>query len=201
MRSLHASLVALVIALTSACTHLAYTGGARPTQPIALDASWIHAAPTPVVKQAQETDCGLAALAMVAGAWGKQWNVGELARAMPPGDKGVKLAVLRDYARAHGLEAFAIAATPKDLEHELAAGRPVLLGLMLPFDYQHNQSHYEVAIAMRPSDGTVITIDPATGQWMTRKKQVLDVEWKAAKYAALVVTADRGPAAHSVSTM
>ena len=158
-----------------------------------------HAAPTPIVKQAQETDCGLAALAMVAGSWGHAWSVAELARAMPPRDKGVKLAVLRDYAKAHGLEAYALAATPKDLEHELAAGRPVLLGLMLPYGMQHNQSHYEVAIAIRPSDGSVITIDPATGKWMTRSRKVLDVEWKAAKYAALVVTADHGQAAQAAA--
>lgn len=185
-------LVAILVALASACTHLAYTGGARAVEPVALDATWIHAAPTPVIKQAQETDCGLAALAMVAGAWGHPWAVAELAHAMPPGDKGVRLATLRDYAKAHGLEAFALAATPQDLQHELAAGRPVLLGLMLPYDMQHNQSHYEVAIAIRPSDGAVITIDPATGKWMTRSSKVLDVEWKAANHAALVVTADRG---------
>lgn len=183
--------LAILIAFASACTHLAYSGGARPVEPVALDATWIHAAPTPVVTQGQETDCGLAALAMVAGAWGRTWHVAELARVMPPGDKGVKLATLRDYARGQGLEAYALAANSQDLQHELAAGRPVLLGLMLPFDMKHNQSHYEVAIALRPSDGTVITIDPATGKWMTRSSKVLDVEWKAANYAALVVTADR----------
>jgi ABC-type bacteriocin/lantibiotic exporter with double-glycine peptidase domain len=191
MRTLHALVLGLVIAFSGACTQLAYTGGARSVEPVALDHTWIHAAPTPVVRQGQETDCGLAALAMIAGTWGRAWQVAELARVMPPGDKGVKLATLRDYARGQGLEAYALAANPKDLEHELAAGRPVLLGLMLPFDMKHNRSHYEVAIAIRPSDGTVITIDPASGKWMTRSSKVLDVEWKAANYAALVVTADR----------
>jgi hypothetical protein len=61
---------------------------------------------------------------------------------------------------------------------------------MLPHDRKRNRSHYEVAIAMNRSDGTVITIDPATGEWMRRSPAVLDVEWKAAGYAALVVTAD-----------
>ncbi|HEY0255665.1 MAG TPA: cysteine peptidase family C39 domain-containing protein, partial [Kofleriaceae bacterium] len=189
--------LALVIALAacSACTHLAYTGGAKPLEPVALDASWVHAAPTPVVLQKQETDCGLAALAMVAGAWGQTWDPAELARKMPPGDKGVKLATLRDYARSRGFDAFAVAGSSKDLQHELAAGRPVLLGLMLPFDRKSNQSHYEVAIAIRPSDGTVITIDPASGKWMTRKRQVLDVEWKAANYASLVITGEKAQAA------
>jgi ABC-type bacteriocin/lantibiotic exporter with double-glycine peptidase domain len=185
--------LAVLAVLTGACVQLPYTGGARAVTPaqMQLDDHWLKAAPTPVVRQQQETDCGLAALAMVAGAWGRDWNVGELARAMPPDRGGVKLGVLRDYARSHQLDAFAIAASPRDLEHELGARRPVLLGLMLPFDRGHNQSHYEVAIAMNPTTGNVITIDPASGKWMTRSRAVLDAEWKAAGYAALVVTGDR----------
>ena len=136
------------------------------------------------------TDCGLAALAMVAGAWGRHWTIDDLAKQTPPGKHGIKLGVLRDLARERGLEAFAIAATRQDLEHELAQGRPVLLGLMLPHDRKSNRSHYEVAIALNTVDGTLITIDPATGDWMRRSPKVLDIEWKAAGYAALVVTGD-----------
>ena len=187
-----ASLAVLAV-LAGACTQLAYTGGARPVAPaqMQLDDHWLRAAPTPVVRQQQETDCGLAALAMIAGAWGRDWSVGELAREMPVTGGGVTLGVLRDYARAHALDAYAIAASPRDLEHELGKGRPVLLGLMLPFDRGHNQSHYEVAIAIEPATGTVITIDPASGRWMRRARAVLDVEWRAAGYPALVVVGDR----------
>jgi ABC-type bacteriocin/lantibiotic exporter with double-glycine peptidase domain len=178
---------------TSACTQLPYTGGARPVAEaqIKLDDHWLRAAPTPVVLQQQDTDCGLAALAMVAGAWGRNWSVNDLARAMSTRGGGVKLGVLRDYARSQGLDAFAVAATPRDLEHELGEGRPVLLGLMLPFDRGHNLSHYEVAIAFEPATGSVVTIDPATGRWMKRSRAVLDVEWKAAGYPALVVVGER----------
>ena len=184
--------LALALLFATGC-QLAYTGGAKPVSPIAFDTTWVRAAATPVVVQVQESDCGLAALAMIAGAWGKAWSVNELARAMPPGDKGVKLSVLRDYARAHGLEAYALAATPEDLQRELTAGRPVVLGLMLPYDTKRNQAHYEVAIAMHPADGTVITIDPATGRWMQRPSKVLEAEWNAASHAALVVTAEAAP--------
>ena len=181
-----ASLAALVG--LSACIQLPYTGGARAVTPAELDAHWLRAAPTPVIRQKQETDCGLAALAMVAGAWGRQWSVDDLARRLPPGKQGVRLGSLRDVARERGLDAYAIRATPKDLAHELSAGRPVLLGLMLPFDEGHNLSHYEVAVAMDPADGSVVTIDPGSGRWMRRSAKVLDVEWKAAGYPALVVT-------------
>lgn len=181
-------IAAIVLAL-AAC-QLPYTGGARAAQPSEVAAGWLRAAPTPVIQQQHETDCGLAALAMVAGSWGRHWTVAELARHAPPDGDGVRLGALRDLARARGLDAYAIRASSADLEHELAARRPVMLGLVLPFDHQRNRSHYEVAIAIDPRDGTVITIDPATGSWMRRSKAVLDLEWKTAGYVALVVIGD-----------
>jgi ABC-type bacteriocin/lantibiotic exporter with double-glycine peptidase domain len=180
--------------LICACA-VPYKGGARAVQPTQLDATWLRAAPTPVVKQKQMTDCGLAALAMVAGAWGRSVTLDELEHRTPAGKHGVKLGVLRDLARAQGLEAYAIKANRDDLKNELSSGRPVLLGLILPHDRKRNRSHYEVAIALSQTDGTVITIDPATGEWMRRSPAVLDLEWKAAGYAALVVTGDQQKAA------
>lgn len=187
-RSLPIALVAIV-ALVSACA-LPYTGGARPVQPTQLDAHWLKAAPTPVVLQKRPSDCGLAALAMIAGAWGRRWSLDDMAHRLPPGEHGVKLRELRDFARERGFEAYAIKANAQDLHDELAQGRPVLLGLILPHDMKRNRSHYEVAIALDPKDGTVITIDPASGDWMRRSAKVLDLEWKSAGYAALVVVGD-----------
>lgn len=175
---------------TTAC-QLSYTGGARAVRPAELGDGWYRAAATPVVRQHHETDCGLAALAMVAGAWGRSWSVADLNRQLAPTERGIKLGALRDLARARGLDAYAIKGTSRDLEQELAAGRPVLLGLMLPYDRKRNASHYEVAVAMNPQDGTVVTIDPASGDWRQRSRQVLDLEWKAAGFATLVVTGDR----------
>src|SRR5512143_4193835 len=102
--------------LICACA-VPYKGGARAVQPSQLDTSWYRAAPTPVVVQKQMTDCGLAALAMVAGAWGRHWSVDDLAHRIPPSEKGVKLGALRDLARDRGLDAFALRATPSDLQH------------------------------------------------------------------------------------
>lgn len=182
--------VVALVGLIASCA-LPYKGGARAVHPTQLGPGWLTAAQTPVVMQKQQTDCGLAALAMVAGAWGRHWSVDDLSHRIPPGQHGVKLGVLRDFARERGLEAFAIKASRDDLKHELAAGRPVMLGLMLPHDRKSNRSHYEVAIALNTQDGTVVTIDPATGEWMRRSPKVLDIEWKAAGYAALVVTGDK----------
>lgn len=174
----------------SAC-RLAYTGGATAVGPNDLGREWIRAAPTPVVLQRAQTDCGLAALAMIAGAWGQSWSVGDMARHVKPTEQGVKLGALRDLARARGLEAYVVKGQFEDLENELAKGRPVLLGL--PFDRERNVHHFEVAIAMNPRDDTVVTLDPATGDMMKRSRKVLDLEWSHAGYATLVVVANVNP--------
>lgn len=186
---------ALLVVVGLAACQVPYAGGAKPVAPSAIGASWLRAAPVPVVLQQAETDCGLAALAMIGGAWGHHWSVGELAALVPPTRQGVKLGALRDLARRAGLDAFAIRATPADLRHELAAGRPVMLGLVLPFDHHYNLAHFEVAIAMDPATGDVVTIDPSSGHFLRRSPKVLGIEWKAAGYAALVVTGQRTAAA------
>lgn len=185
------TLVACLAGL-SAC-RLSYTGGATTVGSAELSANdhLLVASPTPVVRQKTQADCGLAALAMVAGAWGHSWSVDDLARKLPPTKTGVKLKRLRDYARQRGLDAYAVKGTFADLETELRAGRPVVLGLVLPYDQSNNLNHYEVAVAIDPRDHTVITRDPATGELMRRVKKVLDLEWKTAGYATLVVVGDR----------
>ncbi|MGE0402475.1 MAG: cysteine peptidase family C39 domain-containing protein [Kofleriaceae bacterium] len=184
----------LVVCLAglSAC-RLSYKGGATTVGSAELSSNenLLVASPTPVVKQKTQADCGLAALAMVAGAWGHSWSVDDLARKLPPSKNGVKLKRLRDYARERGLEAYAVKGTFADLETELRAGRPVVLGLVLPYDRNNNLNHYEVAVAIDPRDHTVITRDPATGELMRRVKKVIDLEWKTAGYATLVVVSDR----------
>jgi ABC-type bacteriocin/lantibiotic exporter with double-glycine peptidase domain len=187
MAASRAVFAALVLLFGLSACRLSYQGGATTVSASELGTDWLRAAPTPVVRQQQRTDCGLAALAMIAGTWGRSWSVTALAREVKPTEQGVKLGALRDLARARGLEAYAIQGRVEDLEHELGKGRPVLLGLVLPFEQEKTLHHFEVAIAIHPRDGTVITLDPATGKTMKRSKQVLELEWKHAGYATLVV--------------
>lgn len=183
--------LALVVVGLIGC--VPYVGGARPVTTGDVTTTFVHAAPTPIVRQHRETDCGLAALAMVAGAWGQTWSVDELAARVPPGDKGVRLGALRDLARARGLDAYAIEGTLDDLVHELAAGRPVVVGLALPFATGKRLGHFEVAIAIEPHDGTLITLDPATGRTMRRTRTVLADEWGPSHHATLVVVGRVAP--------
>jgi ABC-type bacteriocin/lantibiotic exporter with double-glycine peptidase domain len=186
------ALLSCVVALVglSAC-RLSYTGGARAVNPAVLDRGWLRAAPTPVVTQRRQADCGLAALAMVAGAWGRQVSVDELAREAPPSARGVKLGALRDAARGLGLEAYAISGKASDLDSELRQGRPILVGLVLPLERDRAVTHYEVVVAMNPRDGSVVTLDPATGKHLWRSRAILDAEWKPVGYPTLVVVGDR----------
>ncbi|MBA3820272.1 MAG: C39 family peptidase [Deltaproteobacteria bacterium] len=194
-----AILVSGLLALTAGC-RLSYTGGARPVNQSELDASWLRAAATPVVRQRSQSDCGLAALAMIAGAWGHAWTLEALSRELTPTAKGVKLGALRDLARQRGLDAYAISGTHEDLQKELAKGRPVLLGLLLPYESDRALNHYEVAIAMDPRDGSVVTLDPSSGKHMRRTKQVLEAEWKPGGYPTLVVVGDRAIARGDAAT-
>lgn len=185
-------LLAIYVALlcTTGC-RLSYTGGAKQVNAAQLDNSWLRASATPVVKQKSQVDCGLAALAMVGGAWGQTWTVEDLRRDVKMSAKGAKLGALRDAARARGFEAYAIAGTYQDLQRELTKGRPVMLGLQLPFEQNRALHHYEVVVAMNPRDGTVVTLDPATGKYLQRSKAVLDKEWKPVGYPTLVVVGPR----------
>jgi ABC-type bacteriocin/lantibiotic exporter with double-glycine peptidase domain len=184
----------LVAMFALAACHLPYAGGARPADATVIDENWHRAAPTPVVLQRERADCGLAALSMMAGSWGQTWPVTQLARDVPPATAGIRLGALRDYARTHGLLAYAVRGTHDDLMFELARRRPVLLGLVLPFARDRALAHFEVVVAIDRRDGTVVTLDPATGKQMRRTRDVLETEWKAAGYATLVVVGTAGDA-------
>ena len=183
---------ALLLVGVAGC--IAYSGGARPIDPTRLvsEPGWILAAPTPALRQGGPYDCGAAALAMVAGRWHVPLAVDEAVAALPAStSQGTRLGDLRDLARARGLTAFAITGDRDTLVHELRAGRPVIVGLILPYGPRRAQSHYEVIVAVNPADGLFVTLDPASG-WRARRWADLDAEWSPAGRPTLVVL---GPAA------
>lgn len=186
------SALALAVSISiGAAACASYTGGARPIEPgqVAHQPGWISAAPTPTVHQRGVTDCGLAALAMVAGRWHVALTLDQARRMVKaPTPTGQRLGDLREAARARGLLAFAVSGDEAMLEHEVRAGRPVIVGLLRPYGRDRALSHYEVVVALRASDDghQVVTIDPAGG-WQVRPWTELDAEWKPAGRPALVV--------------
>ena len=127
---------------------------------------------------------------MVANSWNVALSVQAAVAALPPPSKeGVRLDALRDVARDHGLQAFAIAGDHDTLVHELTNGRPVIVGLMLPFGKKYLLGHYEVVVGVRTADDQFATIDPASaGNGMrVRSWAALSSEWKPAGFPTLVV--------------
>ncbi|HVV84467.1 MAG TPA: cysteine peptidase family C39 domain-containing protein [Kofleriaceae bacterium] len=189
---------ALVLAAVAGC--VSYRGGARPIDPARLVAEpgWLVAAPTVALRQAGESDCGAAALAMVARRWSVLRSVDEAAAALPaPGAAGTRLGDLRDAASAHGLAAFAIAGDRATLIHELRAGRPVILGLLLRYGRDRARGHYEVLVGVHAERDRFVTIDPARG-WRTRSWAALEAEWGPVGHPTLILLGLRAIAARPV---
>lgn len=189
--------VVVALACTTGC--ISYSGNARAIDPtrLATEPGWIVAGPTPALQQRDVRDCGAAAVAMVARRWGVELSVANAAAALPaPTVLGTRLGDLRDLARSHGLTAFAIAGDRVTIIHELGEGRPVIVGLFLPYGRKRALSHYEVIVAVHLRDGEVVTIDPAGG-WRTRTWAGLDAEWVPAGRPTLVVLGRRSPVAGS----
>jgi len=185
-----------VLACIAGC--VTYTGGARPVDPARVTArdGWIVAAATPALHQPGPLDCGAAAFAMVAARWHVALSVDDAVAALPSAKpSGVRLGDLRAAARKRGLVAYAIAGDRETLVHELAAGRPVIVGLVLPISRDRGLSHYEVVVAVNPAKDQFATIDPSTG-WRARSWADLDAEWRPAGHPTLVVLglADEPPA-------
>ena len=172
--------VAAAVAVSACAVGPRYTGAARPMEPARLtdEPGWIVAAHVPPLRQRASDDCGAAALAMVASRWRVAMTAAEAQGALPaPGKLGARLGDLRDLARDRGLTAFAIAGDRATLVHELEAGRPVIIGLQLPFSGNHILSHYEVVVGINPATQQVATIDPSVAAWRTRTFASLEGEW------------------------
>jgi ABC-type bacteriocin/lantibiotic exporter with double-glycine peptidase domain len=192
---------ALVAALLlTSCA--AYQGPGRPFEPARLgrEGGWLTAGEVPLIRQQGERDCGAAALAMIAGYWGRPLDGAGMSAARQLGPKGgAPAGRLRDLARERGLAAYLVPATLKDLRYELRRRRPVLVGMLKRHDDQV-LAHYEVVVAMNPVLRQVVTLDPARG-W-----QVYDVagflsEWQPTNQLAIVVIGVRDRAAQPVAAV
>ncbi|MHC5023538.1 MAG: cysteine peptidase family C39 domain-containing protein [Planctomycetota bacterium] len=163
--------------LFSGCTYL---GSARDVDPNALEATegWVAVRDVPVVLQADELDCGAAALAMIMTYWGLPTGRDEIVEALDASGRPIQAAQLRDYARHRGLKAYLLAEGRfRDLERELSNGRPVLVGLVKPHVGQ-SLAHYEVVVGVHRERQLVATIDPAHG-WRQNTYHGFLAEWMA----------------------
>jgi hypothetical protein len=181
-----ASVVAALVA--SACvSHSTYVGTAKPFAPEELEREpgWIAVRNVPLTRQLSQVDCGAAAIAMVVSFWttAPSAQLAETLRPVHP--PGLEAGRLRDFARRHRLRAFLVSGTVADLERELEAGRPIVVGLYKP-QRKGSVTHYEVVVGFNRQTGTVVTLDPAAGWRQNNLPNFLE-EWKHSSNLALVV--------------
>ncbi len=166
-----------------------YTGHARDFAPtrLASEPGWVSVRDVPVARQVEEADCGAAAIAMVVAYW-TGGEPGRIAAALRPAPaKGIAAGRLRDLARGRGLAAFIVRGDVADLEREVAAGRPVVVGLVKPYGKKKVLTHYEVVVGLNRQRKLVVTLDPAAG-WRENELAAFLREWEPSKRLTLVVS-------------
>lgn len=103
------------------------------------------------ILQSQQSECGLACLAMLASAHGKHVELSELRRRFPVSLKGSTLRQLCDHAAALGL-------TARPLRLELDEIRELTLPCILHWDMNH------FVVLVKATARTVTVFDPACGE-------------------------------------
>lgn len=191
---MRALLVGLFAAASGCVTVSTYAGSARPFDPVQLEreTGWLAVRDVPLIRQKSEIDCGAAAIAMLVTYWTTERSAGVLAELRPVRPPGLKAGRLRDIARRRDLAAYLVSGQVADLERELGAGRPVLVGLVKP-QLDGALTHYEVVVGLHRQKGLVVTLDPAEG-WRQNDLAAFLAEWRPASNLALVVVG-RGAAA------
>lgn len=198
--------------LSSGCA--SYEGSARAVAPHTLraDPGWQRVTNLPEVHQKGAKDCGAAALSSVLGFWrgpgpspaASREQIDSVLRASPEAGaagvdaaadgersdagprQGLRAGALRDYARQQGFRAYVFQGTFADLQHELSAGRPVIVGVHKALSSREYLAHYEVVLGYHPTRERVLTFDPAQGLREYPKSGFLE-EWQRAASTTLVV--------------
>ena len=168
---------------------LATVLGAQDAKPIWIDVPYVH--------QAREA-CGDAALAMVIGYWTEReglaggWSDGTPAqrqqaaaqrivyiiqRDLPPQRNGIPPKAMQKYLEEHSYIVFTLDGAWRDLEREIAKGRPLIAAVRPNGD---PQPHYVVIVGVDPVRSLVIMNDPAQRKLLAEERAEFEKDWSAA---------------------
>jgi ABC-type bacteriocin/lantibiotic exporter with double-glycine peptidase domain len=162
------------------------TWGAAPAS-VRREPGWQTVPEVRAFAQTGPRDCGPAALASVLNHWEPSLDLETVRRLTgPPDEVGVAAGRLRAVARQRGLRAHLISGTLEDLDRELGAGRPVLVGLV-ETHRTARLTHYQVVAGHHPSRALLLTADPARGWRVIPVDQFL-AEWEPTRRLTLVVS-------------
>jgi predicted double-glycine peptidase len=192
--------LALAGALAAGCS--TYRGTAHDTSPAKLSSEpgWVLVRDVPYAKQQTEYECGAAAIGMVVSYWTGVQPQLVMAHFRPVGERGIAAGALRDYAREQGLASFLIEGKLDDIARELAAGRPVLVGLSKPQSKNRVLDHYEVVVGLHRERQRIVTLDPDLG-WRENTFEGFAREWQIAGFVTLIVSAKPDAAAQRSGPM
>lgn len=182
--------VALAVALFgAACAGGGYyRGTARDVMPASLTAErgWVTVKGLELIWQKKESDCGVAALAMMMKHWSKPVTTDEILQRIPVKDKErIPAGALREFARQRGLQAFIIKGEMGDLIQEVGANRPVMVGLVQVHG-DRALPHYEVVAGINVTGKRVLLFDPARG-YREDGFEGFTREWEPAGRMAMVI--------------
>jgi ABC-type bacteriocin/lantibiotic exporter with double-glycine peptidase domain len=140
-----------------------YQGRGRSFDASSAEARGVVVVPNvPELRQRDPRGCGVTALAALLAHHGIQVDPSEIRREIrTPEGVPASAGALVDYARRRGLDAFLVRGTFEDLQREVQAGRPALVGTVKPYLGDRWLAHYEVVVAWSPT--VVVTMDPAQG--------------------------------------
>jgi predicted double-glycine peptidase len=181
-------------ALSFGCA--SYRGTASSAQPsiVAQQGQWMMVRNFPYVAQANDNDCGAAALAAVLRFWGHPASAQSIEAALGRADNRLKAGDMETYARSFGMQSYVFFGTMKDIVHELEQGRPVIVGLGKMFDDDKKAiSHYEVVVGYEPNKKQLLLLDPAHG-WQVDSLDGFAKEWAVSKAVTLVAFPETGAA-------
>ena len=95
--------------------------------------------------------------------WGRPGGPDEVRAASgQPASLGLSAGFLRDHLRAQGLHAYLVEGTATDLERELRAGRPVIVGVART-SLGGAKAHYALVVGINPLQQSVLLLDPDDG--------------------------------------
>jgi ABC-type bacteriocin/lantibiotic exporter with double-glycine peptidase domain len=133
-------------------------------------------------RQARRKSCASASLYVVVRYWGLPTSEQEIMRELgaPPQD-GYTLRQLRDWARQHGLQAFAVRGTIELLTGHTARGRPLIVTIR---QKEQNHSFVVAAVSLR---GIIQGMDPSTGKRFEMSSKEFLPRWENAGFPLLIV--------------
>lgn len=145
-------------------------------------AIWID---VPFVQQTTD-GCGSASLSMVMRYWDRKEGRTVAADAeetkiqaalFSRAAKGIFASSMRDYLQRSGYQAFAFRGKWSDFEHQLALGRPMIVGLQA--SRAHGPLHYVVVVGVDPQRNYLFMNDPAQQKMLRISREGFEQEWRA----------------------